>query len=505
LLARKLVMIGSQNLIEQKSDLHIPQQTARRKKKRKHIDVHAHADANVIDIVDAVDVHRAIKCEPETTMDIDRAICDILDSSEPEKPVARRDHPRSSIPASISTPTPKATSASTSISTPTGSKTTHLRPNKQSGATTADTKTKKKVKPPKQTAIHPPGGRVDGAKTPAKQHKRPSSPTREPNSDSGEEEKMQSSEKSAKKRKDAHDKYVQKKRKVIQKYVPVITPKEEPIPDVEEPPYAPNTIENEYEKVYEDMCNMVHRETEFDFFTRSKVIVDDLGTSYVNVKDALHAKYEATKDKPRTECTDPFKVAWIKALITSNRSDPLPPDQIVDKELMRASIPLFSREWEEANLVEPTDDWPPCDAGQNCQGIAICKNWSNSSEGIILRACFSEEEVETVRVTKCDWPSPRMCVPCKRRDIGSMLLDTMAGRKGYRETKSFQYYRNSAGVKGEYFLEDCITSGSHVYQGMVDVIVRHQLNMYAPETRSGGLRGFRQLYPRPTETVRVDF
>ena len=146
-----------------------------------------------------------------------------------------------------------------------------------------------------------------------------------------------------------------------------------------------------------------------------------------------------------------------------------------DRGKNRPKMESVTRAYEETYLKEPdkTKGERQCLLDEECQGLQI-----DCSAPFVLKEFYlpSEEKENIKRGTK---PTERrLCLMCKRYQIGRALLATRADCMGWKENVTLQDYFNLVDVEGEYKSSSAICSDPHTYEGLWEPIVLHGLANY---------------------------
>ena len=125
---------------------------------------------------------------------------------------------------------------------------------------------------------------------------------------------------------------------------------------------------------------------------------------------------------------------------------------------------------------------------ENCQGNQLPQITDNK---FTLREFLLPSEDEEAKRTG-QWPKERrLCILCKRAEIARAFINIRADGMGVKDNVILQDYRNLVNIPGEYCLEDCILSSSHIFQGLLDPIILHVKSGYRIQIL-GGVRHLQQ-------------
>ena len=160
-----------------------------------------------------------------------------------------------------------------------------------------------------------------------------------------------------------------------------------------------------------------------------------------------------------------------------------------DRGKNRPKMESVTRQYEETYLKEPdkTKGERQCLSGEECQGLQI-----DCNAPFILKEFYlpSEEKENIKRGSK---PTEiRLCLMCKRYQIGRALLATRADCMGWKENVTLQDYFNLIDVEGEYKSSSAICSDPQVYEGLWEPIVLHCLANYRLQYDDDGKRYYEQ-------------
>tara|TARA_A100001015_G_C15030712_1_gene733069 strand:- start:1163 stop:2077 length:915 start_codon:yes stop_codon:yes gene_type:complete len=184
----------------------------------------------------------------------------------------------------------------------------------------------------------------------------------------------------------------------------------------------------------------------------------------------------------------PYDFPYIRALLQQPPQDTLSPEDTRHKEQARSSIEVVTRAYEEKFLREPIGEERACVMNENCQGNQLPHITDNK---FTLREFLLPSEDEEAKRTG-QWPKERrLCILCKRAEIARAFINIRADGMGVKDNVILQDYRNLVNIPGEYCLEDCILSSSHIFQGLLDPIILHVKSGYRIQIL-GGVRHLQQ-------------
>jgi len=190
----------------------------------------------------------------------------------------------------------------------------------------------------------------------------------------------------------------------------------------------------------------------------------------------------------------PFDFPFIRAILQTAPQDTLSPEDTRHKETSRASIEVVTRDYETGYMREPVGDERQCIMAENCQGMQLPH--VKEQKFTIREFLLPSEEEEWKRTRQ--WPKEgRLCILCKRAEIARAFINIRADGMGVKNCMILQDYRNLVNIPGEYKLEDCILSSSHIFQGLLDPVVLHIKSGYHVKVKEGirHLHQWRMGYP----------
>lgn len=191
----------------------------------------------------------------------------------------------------------------------------------------------------------------------------------------------------------------------------------------------------------------------------------------------------------------PFEAPYVRACLQKHPKDTLSPEDARHKDVQRATNEVVCRAYEERYLREPTGNERKCALDDGCQGLQL--DHARDS-GFILREFLLPSQEEVWKRTGQLPADRQLCLMCKRAEILRAYVNIRADNMGVREQATLQDFRNLVNMPGEYMLEDCICSLPHIYQGLLDPVVKHKKNAYRVRTING-LRHYEQWKMRRPE------
>jgi len=178
----------------------------------------------------------------------------------------------------------------------------------------------------------------------------------------------------------------------------------------------------------------------------------------------------------------PYDFPYVRALVHQKPCDTLSPEDIKHKDIVRSSIQVMTRAYEEKYLREPVGKERPCIMGDQCQGMHLPH--VNDNAFIVRELLLPTEEEEYKRTGKLPTEG-RLCLMCKRSEIARAFINIRADGMGVKNNVILQDYRNMVDVDGEYCLEDCILTSPTIYQGILDPVVLHVKTAYRLRVQNG--------------------
>ncbi len=216
----------------------------------------------------------------------------------------------------------------------------------------------------------------------------------------------------------------------------------------------------------------------------------------------------------------PFESTFLARLVTSASAEAGVPPHMNDPTneylmRMRNALRPSRRHHEERMLRPPRTHEPACSMGTACKGnLIIC-----DGGGATLMAFYYEDEwatytaaVDTGNANARLPENSRLCLLCLRYDTNRFLVSARLRNVQYDVPNSLsgtdtppplvQPHYNLVDVDGEYCLEDCNTSTTYAFQGVLYPIVKPSLTQFErvddPET---GSYRFRQTFPYPSNAT----
>lgn len=178
----------------------------------------------------------------------------------------------------------------------------------------------------------------------------------------------------------------------------------------------------------------------------------------------------------------PYDFPYVRALIHQKPCDTLSPEDIKHKDIVRSSIQVMTRAYEEEYLREPVGKERPCIMGDQCQGMQLPHVTENA---FVLRELLLPTEEEEYKRTGKLPQEGRLCLMCKRSEIARAFINIRADGMGVKNNVILQDYRNMVDVEGEYCLDDCILTSPTIYQGILDPVVLHVKTAYRLRVQNG--------------------
>lgn len=197
---------------------------------------------------------------------------------------------------------------------------------------------------------------------------------------------------------------------------------------------------------------------------------------FVNNKCAHH------DERMERRAANPYDFPFIRQLLQQAPVNAMAPSEIPQGDKIRACVEVVHRAYEERFMREPLNDERACAAGEFCEGHKIhCAQ----GQHFTLREFLLPSEQTSYEQTK-QWPTERrLCILCKRTEIAKAYFNIKADGMCVKADAILQDYRNIVGVPGEYYLHDCIVSGSTTYEGLLDPIVLHCRSIYNFKMENG--------------------
>jgi hypothetical protein len=139
----------------------------------------------------------------------------------------------------------------------------------------------------------------------------------------------------------------------------------------------------------------------------------------------------------------PYDFPFVRALIHQKPCETLSPEDIKHNDVVRSSIQVMPRAYEEKFLREPVGKERPCIMGDQCQGMQLPHVTENAF--VVRELLLPSEEDEYKRTGKLP-PEGRLCLMCKRSEIARAFINIRADGMGVKSNVILQDYRNMVDV-----------------------------------------------------------
>lgn len=217
-------------------------------------------------------------------------------------------------------------------------------------------------------------------------------------------------------------------------------------------------------------------------------------------KDDLVLAQQRFFEKKNTDYSHvrPVDYPYLKAQLERPPIEGFDMHQINDREKKRAYQQPYSRAFEESRMRPPLGNERQCRHVSECEGLKI-KNAGHRA--FILVECLSPSELKTYEETGKLPLEVRSCIFCLRKEVLHLWTQIRSNSMGVAQDIILPGHWNFVDVEGEYRKEDTILTSRHIWEGILDPIVKHKRSAYRLIEKNGipHYEQWRMGYPKRNE------